>query len=197
MITKKLLPFAALTFAALPCTQAAVLSFSDSFVVGTQVNGTPAKDSLEADGYVVTGVDPSNTDWGISAVVNGGIFGGGNDLTIVRTFVGAVNIGDEFTLTGFDASDSGRSGGTFDILIDGASVASTAITGSSFGDQVTFTALSAGTTFGFEINLTGISGGGSSDFVRVSDVTFDAVPEPSSAALLGLAGLALILRRRK
>lgn len=38
---------------------------------------------------------------------------------------------------------------------------------------------------------------GSSDVVDVGYLTLSSVPEPSSAALLGLGGLALILRRRK
>ena len=38
---------------------------------------------------------------------------------------------------------------------------------------------------------------GTSPSVSIQDFTLTAVPEPSSAALLGLGGLALILRRRK
>ena len=42
------------------------------------------------------------------------------------------------------------------------------------------------------VQYTGTAGGND-----VASITFDAVPEPSSTALLGLGGLALILRRRK
>ena len=38
---------------------------------------------------------------------------------------------------------------------------------------------------------------GSDNIVGFSEIRFTSVPEPSSAALLGLGGLALILRRRK
>ena len=38
---------------------------------------------------------------------------------------------------------------------------------------------------------------GTEDGATVTTITFDQVPEPSSTALLGLGGLALILRRRK
>lgn len=37
----------------------------------------------------------------------------------------------------------------------------------------------------------------SNSFTKIQDINLTAVPEPSSAALLGLGGLALILRRRK
>ncbi|BDS07068.1 hypothetical protein NT6N_21080 [Oceaniferula spumae] len=46
-------------------------------------------------------------------------------------------------------------------------------------------------------NYFGIGGGAGGDRVGFNDFQFNAVPEPSSAALLGLGGLALILRRRK
>ena len=39
---------------------------------------------------------------------------------------------------------------------------------------------------------------GDSDYVGLSEIRFSsAVPEPTTTALLGLGGLALILRRRK
>ena len=38
---------------------------------------------------------------------------------------------------------------------------------------------------------------GDNNFATVDNVNLTAVPEPTSTALLGLGGLALILRRRK
>lgn len=49
--------------------------------------------------------------------------------------------------------------------------------------------------FGTASNL--IQNGGSEHFIGDAEVNFVAVPEPSSAALIGLGGLALVLRRRK
>ena len=40
-------------------------------------------------------------------------------------------------------------------------------------------------------------GGGNAQQVLLDDIVITGVPEPSTTALLGLGGLALILRRRK
>ena len=40
-------------------------------------------------------------------------------------------------------------------------------------------------------------GNDTAGFVGIRELGFNTVPEPSSTALLGLGGLALILRRRK
>jgi hypothetical protein len=53
----------------------------------------------------------------------------------------------------------------------------------------------AGDVFVLRATRTGLAG--SAGRVTYSQVAFDTVPEPSSTALLGLGGLALILRRRK
>ena len=46
-------------------------------------------------------------------------------------------------------------------------------------------------------NITTFDTGGNIDYIGISEIRFSAVPEPSTTALLGLCGLALILRRRK
>jgi hypothetical protein len=48
-----------------------------------------------------------------------------------------------------------------------------------------------------DLTATGTAGGDINYFGIGGDFTVDVVPEPSSTALLGLGGLALILRRRK
>ncbi|BDS08568.1 hypothetical protein NT6N_36080 [Oceaniferula spumae] len=77
------------------------------------------------------------------------------------------------------------------------------ITGSiddSYDDQRTTVAfnsgsLGAGDAVFMQIAFTNVNNDGG--FVGIDEITIDSVPEPSSAALLGLGGLALILRRRK
>ena len=47
------------------------------------------------------------------------------------------------------------------------------------------------------IRITNMTNYGDSNYVGLSEIRFSAVPEPTTTALLGLGGLALILRRRK
>ena len=68
-----------------------------------------------------------------------------------------------------------------------------------FGETFDLTALAAaGNVRLLRIDITS-SHGGDFDFAGLSEIRFDgeAVPEPTTTALLGLGGLALILRRRK
>ncbi len=60
------------------------------------------------------------------------------------------------------------------------------VTGAVAGDKIRIYATNNGDT-----------GTGSRTQLHINAITFDSVPEPSSTALLGLGGLALILRRRK
>lgn len=56
---------------------------------------------------------------------------------------------------------------------------------------------SATTTASGELTLTYTVGGNSNQVGALNFMSITAVPEPSSTALLGLSGLALILRRRR
>jgi len=47
------------------------------------------------------------------------------------------------------------------------------------------------------IRITNMTNYGDSNYVGLNEIRFSAVPEPTTTALLGLGGLALILRRRK
>jgi len=126
---------------------------------------------------------------------------------------GIINMnGGLFDGSGLTEFIFGRGGATGEFNIAGGSV----IIGDSTpeinaNDKLNFT---AGSTGSFEVTgwtssdyealwndgkLT-YAGGNSGDFTdhfNVNGSTLTAVPEPSSAALLGLGGLALILRRRK
>ncbi len=81
----------------------------------------------------------------------------------------------------------------------GASLTATEVVGNG-GDPLaitqTFSMTASGVT---NIRFNVSSNHSTENYTGISDVGFDtvAVPEPSSTALLGLGGLALILRRRK
>lgn len=80
---------------------------------------------------------------------------------------------------------------TFEMRKSSATTADLYFDGSDVGDLNTI-----GGAGGEQIRL---GGGNSSNEggINVSQINFTVVPEPSSAALIGLGGLALILRRRK
>lgn len=70
------------------------------------------------------------------------------------------------------------------------------VLGAAYSDNISATVANGGSLY---LRWTGddVSGSGSRDEFALDDVSVDAVPEPSSTALLGLGGLALLLRRRK
>ncbi|MFC5050877.1 PEP-CTERM sorting domain-containing protein [Rubritalea spongiae] len=67
----------------------------------------------------------------------------------------------------------------------------------SFNNDSDVGIFSATTTASGELTLTYTVGGSSSSAGALNFMSITAVPEPSSTALLGLGGLALILRRRR
>ena len=108
---------------------------------------------------------------------NGDTVSGARDVALFVSIDGGT-----FTQFG-SAINNGNNNLTTNIFTDSVSVLS--------GQQVEFRATFSDRT-GFQVsNL--------QSFTRVGDlrISAEAVPEPSSAALLGLGGLALIMRRRK
>jgi len=79
------------------------------------------------------------------------------------------------------------------ILVDATSNGLTTLT-----LEYTATAADVGKTIGIQLlGDVGDDGNGTENYAFMDNVQLQSVPEPSSMALLGLGGLALILRRRK
>ncbi|MGJ8655204.1 MAG: PEP-CTERM sorting domain-containing protein [Akkermansiaceae bacterium] len=108
-----------------------------------------------------------------------GVFGGSNnnDLRLDFTDLAVVAGGDTAVATGLNRG--ANLGNVADIYFFD-------ITGLVTGDKIIIQAANSNASAGNNFNRATIGG-----------ATFDVVPEPSSTALLGLGGLALILRRRK
>ena len=90
-------------------------------------------------------------------------------------------------------------GGSFTTLTGITTFAEAPGDATVFGQTFDLTALAAaGNVRLLKIDITS-SHGGDNGFAGLSEIRFDgeAVPEPATTALLGLGGLALILRRRK
>ncbi len=124
---------------------------------------------------------------------------------IGTTYVSITGLGSEFTSSGYDvyvyiASDTSRShglagnDGTTTVQAVGATtnVGQFLTDSGNYETTPSYVKLSGFT--GSDFTLTRGSGGG---VPQISGLQIVSVPEPSSAALIGLGGIALILRRRK
>ncbi|MGB0774369.1 MAG: PEP-CTERM sorting domain-containing protein [Akkermansiaceae bacterium] len=157
-------------------------------------------------GMQADAVPPAGTDGAIFGFLQGGGTGnlnGGSFTQDITTAVGGtINPGDTFTLTlaalnqnvspsfDFDIRDNADPS-TGNSLIGGTQQSGT-VSGAWADYVVAGTVDTASSSVFLVINTNG-------NQVRVDNVRLDLVqvPEPSSTALLGLGGLALILRRRK
>ena len=139
------------------------------------------------------------------ASIGGGVAGtpytDGLDLRYLGTNAADRDYAALWNTAGADQADIlavGGSTGTSTVSLTNANII-TDIAGATAGDFIAFAFLnsarttgdpvgnSTAETYGFQVNTSAAS----------HSLTITAVPEPSSTALLGLGGLALILRRRK
>ena len=144
--------------------------------------------------------------------------GGTADLTFDMTSYGAVNgigFGIVSIAGSLDGVESGNTAGGLSVDLTPTLANSFVVTtySSNAGDTPTvpaghtqlYTSGNIGSADGAAAYLNGVAAGlqtitygqGSPSSNQTSGAVFAPVPEPSSAALIGLGGLALILRRRK
>jgi hypothetical protein len=186
---------------------AAVVAASETF---TGAGSVPAGYTFSVSGgYIITSLTQTQ-DLAVGDAANdGAIFVDGNDAgpplsTVSFDFTGTIVAGEQYTFT----SNLWQSSSSFAqtdvrLLVNGVSAASVDPGTVGTAGQtavVNYTALAgdAGKTLSFTMSSKRNAGGGSSDLgIDNWDLAVVAVPEPSSTALLGLGGLALILRRRK
>ncbi len=170
-------------------------------VSGSSVSVFGVVDFQPSGAFVSSGIAPaSSTTDGVKAL---DLATNNADVTIAQTV--GTSAGTSYNLT-FDLGSTsalGRNGiGNYELLLNGNVVAnyhievpdttviryfsrSYAFTGTG-SDTIAFR--SVGSTYTASLKQ---------DFAFIDNVSLTPVPEPSSAALLGLGGLALILRRRK
>lgn len=115
-----------------------------------------------------------------NAIVDG-LFINNNTATISITIAG---LADGVTY-GFVAHTGRNSDG-----VDATVAGQTATWAAGGGQEISFSQIAAGGEITFDFTSAGNN-------ATLNALSITAIPEPSSAALLGLGGLALILRRRK
>ena len=176
-----------------------------SFETGAGLPADPGWNNNTPDGWTRTGgggmqnsdPDPTGIDGGVYVFLEGGTGTMTQNIT-ASIMGGTVNPGDVFTLT--LAADNSNNSPTFDFDIQdgfggsliGGAVSSATLTGAFADYDVIGTVDTASSDVVLMFKTNGPQ-------VLVDNVRLDLVqvPEPSSTALLGLGGLALILRRKK
>ncbi len=144
--------------------------------------------------------DNANEEGTLSQALTGTAEAGTYSFTLRD--VGVANFGDNNNTTisyGFSSNGTDLDLGTAFTLVEGTDIFSP-VNGSVLGASSTATYAADGTEGAIYLVMarTGGNTGRSVATVSYTDLSFTAaIPEPSSAALLGLGGLALILRRRK
>ena len=171
-----------------------------SVVASSTSGGNDAINTINSSGL--------NSPFDETATHDTGSYWQGNSPGVGTTIT--FNLGSEYDLAGtwiwnYNHSSSTRGMSAFEIYVGGSgdSAASTLVKGDALinlysqnadAKPAEFEAFAASNVqyVRFVSKATGAN-----DRIGLGEVRFEAVPEPSTTALLGLGGLALILRRRK
>jgi hypothetical protein len=211
-----------LSFGMMAASQAAVLvtptdvttsTTGDLAAVGNIINNTGIDDSND-DPIVPTIANYATThhisgyagiSWVTDSVGSGDYFDAKSDPVLVFNLGASYDLTD-FVYWGYESGGTRNeaSAATLEFSTDGLNYSGSISfdgTGTPVGTGNPLTLSLQNTISAQYVRMTitdnqGYSGGGG-DRVAIGEVKFLAVPEPSSAALLGLGGLVLILRRRK
>jgi len=214
---KTILPLAVLAGFAVTANAAVVITPAGATTTGGNLSGRPIGNTIDGSGLTDPGTPGNilddthsvntNSDLWLSANGNGSgvefVFDLGGTYTVDSVHLwnisyssGAVNRG----LKTVDLTFSTDGGVNYNTLVaaseydDFGNFAMSSTTGPGVAETKTFTAV-AGVT---HIKFTDSTNHGPA-YTGIGEIRFggDPIPEPSTTALLGLGGLALILRRRK
>jgi len=178
-----------------PASHAAIIAYSTDFSDG-DISGW-SKGSLTTNDRDGTGGDGNPGDGALQ-------INSQSDVETEYILGGSIDLGEKYTLelSTYNTTSSYH-GGVIELYnADTGTVYSSSsffLNGGSVGTQdhtLTYEAQAAdvGDRLGIRVHETNNNG---NRYVAIDTVSFTSVPEPSSSALLGLGGLALILRRRK
>ncbi|WP_435894795.1 PEP-CTERM sorting domain-containing protein [Oceaniferula spumae] len=142
-------------------------------------NSQPSPDINLFDGYVFSG----NTNNGAETITISGLAAGNYDFAVYAAWGFATNT-QNYSVTDANGTSGIKS-----------ATGSNKTTFEENNNYVVFRNVTVDGTGSFDLNLDGGATGTTGWFV--SGLELQAVPEPSSAALLGLAGLGFLVRRRR
>lgn len=164
----------------------------------TLTHSTPSSDSTTNEFITVAGSLMRVQDWGGDGTVTSSIINIVANGIVEITGTGLSIGGDSFNTVGTEGITWFYSinGGTTSTYLGETELGGPVAAGTDVGNSFSSVAVTSGDTLlvGFTVN---VNGAGDGVEISALDVEFTPVPEPSSSALLGLGGLALILRRRK
>jgi hypothetical protein len=178
---------------------AAVMSFGDMNTIGG--------DGVAGSGNTVYLSPAMELHWDLSPALKGGDDDSGQFWLAVASLTGTSN-GDKVAAGDYtiDFTYDYHAGSGQNLVVDVLALDDTPLGTKDFGSvdanngpaSVAFSVSSGSTAIGQDFKLRfSNTGGGYMMFDNITGDFTAAVPEPSTTALLGLGGLALILRRRK